>query len=256
MAVENIAGISIVSGKGGVGKSVIALNLVLTLAERNLKTLLFDAAGGDSINLANIGPANSVASLINSFEIAKTAGIAVSNYRKHGFLAPDFSVNGILKEILRAACGKDCVVFDTPTGINAVSAALAKLSESIVIVATPEPTSIAGSYLLVRSLHAQGLVGRTGIVFNQVSSLEEGASLKTRFDIMTKRFLGCVIDDLGAIRSDEQLVESVAEQTVLTLGYPDSKALADIRRLGEKLIPVKPFQNATVNEKSTIAMGG
>mgnify|MGYP000310911763 CR=1 FL=1 len=256
MAVENIAGISIVSGKGGVGKSVIALNLVLALAERNLKSLLFDAAGGDSINLANIGLANSAASLTGSLEMAGSAEIVVSNFRKHGFLGPDFSVNGILKEILRAACGKDCVVFDTPTGINAVSAALAKLSETIVVVATPEPTSIAGSYLLVRALHAQGLAGRTGIVFNQVSSLEEGASLKTRFDIMTGRFLGCVIDDLGAIRSDEQLVESVAEQTVLALGYPDSKALADIRRLSGKLIPIKSFQNATANTKSTIAMGG
>lgn len=256
MAVEKIFGICIVSGKGGVGKSVIALNLTLALAARKIKTLLFDAAGGDLINLSNIGIAHSDKKISRIHSLGDSAKLAVSNFRQRGYLNPEFSVNGILREIIDIASGNDCLIIDCPTGMNAISMTLAKTSEIIAIVNTPEPTAIAGGYVIARALHGRGLSDRCGIVFNQTSSIDEAASLKTRFDIMTAKFLGHTFIDFGGVRQDQQLIESVVEQIPLIQNYPNSSAASDIVRLGQKLAPDQLFQNATLNAKTLMAMGG
>jgi flagellar biosynthesis protein FlhG len=256
MAIEKVVGIAVVSGKGGVGKSVIALNLALAIGRMGLKTLLFDAAHGDLANLANVGKTKSSGSKSELMPLTENVNLYVSAIKNPYSVAESKEIHRFLQEIIKATPGHVYSIFDCPTGISAISQVVAGLSEKILITSTPDPTSIAGSYILAKALYHEGMGSRCATLFNQVESSSDAVSLKTRFDILSGQFLKHKFSDMGFIRKDSQMARSVLEQAPLLSSEPISPSGQDITELAHKLSPAGVFHNATVLSKTHLVMGG
>ncbi|MCP4581910.1 MAG: MinD/ParA family protein [candidate division Zixibacteria bacterium] len=235
MAVENIIAIAILSGKGGVGKSVISLNLALGLGKLGIKTLLFDAGGGNLVYLTNNMHPEMEPNKSAILPIADNVDLYTSIVADSNSLFDDGDIERLLSEIVEVTPEFQCILFDCFTGSGPVPYTLAGLSELSLMVTTPDPTAVAGTYLLARSLYQDGLATRSGLLFNMVESADEAASLKTRFDILTGKFLSHQFEQAGYIRNDSLLAESVLEQQPLLSWRPESRSGLDFLNLSKKM---------------------
>jgi flagellar biosynthesis protein FlhG len=255
MAIEKVNGLAVVSGKGGVGKSLITLNLALALGKFGMKTLLFDAAGGNLATLANSGSQAETNRLSTDNDLAENVTLHISSLRNPCLVTNSKGIRSLLQEIIGAVPGFKCVIFDCPTGVNAISQTLAGLSERVALVSNSDPTSIAGAYIVARAFEQEGLASRIGLLFNQVESIDEAASLKTRFDILSNNFLNCRFGDYGYVRNDAALAASVREQNPALMTDSDSLGASDITAIAQKLFSRGMFQNATVRPKTDSVIG-
>ena len=123
---------------------------------------------------------------------------------------------------------------------------MAGLSEISIVVSTPEPTSIAGAYLMTKQLYYDGLAGRARLLFNQVESADQAAALQTKFGILTGKFLACKLASAGYVRKDNHLGNSVLKQQPLLQGADDSGAAgSDLLNIARRLRPAGKFQIET-----------
>lgn len=249
MVIDKVIALAVLSGKGGVGKSVISLNLALALGRLGVKTLLFDAAGGDLANLANAGGPRL------GENISENVSLCFSAAQDFLTMSDEEYLENLLAEIARAVSGYSCVVFDCPTGAGSIPFILASIAEKAIVITTPDPTSIAGAYLLLKSLHHDNLSARCGIIFNRVKSADEAASLKTRFDIMTRKFLNHRFGQIGHIHDDSILAESVLDQRPLLLDDVRGDSGPDFVGLAEKLRSECRFHFETGGPKSLAGYG-
>jgi len=250
MAIDKIIAITILSGKGGVGKSVISLNLAIALGSLGMKTLLFDAGVGDLAFLINDGQADGLQDSSNLPIAAKNVSLYSSSISNPYSLQDESDIKRFLDSIVEITPGFDFVVFDCLTGTGPLSYTLAGLSEISLLVTTPDPTAIAGAYLMARALKNDGLASRTELLVNQVESADEAASLKTRFDILTKKFIDYQFKQAGYIHKDQLLAESVLEQQPLLTWQMGSRSSRDFLRLVEKMSPLAGLHFETTFIKS------
>ncbi|MCD6162463.1 MAG: P-loop NTPase [candidate division Zixibacteria bacterium] len=245
MAIEEVTGIALLSGKGGVGKSVIALNLALSLGSLGMKTILLDVGSGDLVNLTNSGNLNCESDGSNNFNLTDNVNLYCSSIAHCSTILGEKDVEDFLAEIVSVVQGNDFAIFDCPTGVGPIPYTLAGLSEIPVIVSTPEPTSIAGAYILARSLYREELAQRCGILFNRVDSADMAASLETRFDILTSQFLHFKFNHAGFIHDDRHLALSVLEQQPFFLSQHDCPARSDFLNLARICRLKGKLQNET-----------
>jgi flagellar biosynthesis protein FlhG len=255
MAIEKVNGLAIVSGKGGVGKSIIALNLALALGKSGKKTLLFDAAGGSLATLCNNSQYSESNRLNADDNLAENVTLRLSSLRNPCLVTNSKGIRSLLQEIIGVVPGFQNVIFDCPTGVNAISQTLSGLSDNVALVANADPTSVAGAYIVARAFDHEGLGSRIGLLFNQVENADEAASLKTRFDIMSSSFLKCRFNDFGYIRNDAALAASAREQNPALIDQIDSPGSLDIMMVAQKLFSRKVFQNETVRLKTDSVVG-
>lgn len=246
MAIEKVKALAIVSGKGGVGKSLLALNLALGLGKGGLKTLLYDAAGGNlAIMCNNAQPGLSINQTIGG-NLSDNVSLYASSLRNPCLVTNSKGIRTLLQEIIGIVPGFQCVVFDCPTGVNAISQTLAGLSEKVALVSTSDPTSIAGAYIVARAFEKEGLGRRIGLLFNQVTNIDEAVSLKTRFDILSNSFLKCRFENIGHVRKDDTLADSIQEQNPALQSETDSPGTGDIMAIAQNLFSRRAFQSETI----------
>ena len=253
MAVEKVIGIAVLSGKGGVGKSVIALNLAIALAARENPVLLFDAGGGAQLNLTNLGTPQSNRAHGEKYHLANGVDLYVSTIADCYTILDEEDVERFLSEVARAAANYRYVIFDCLTGAGPIAYTLAGLSELSLIVSTADPNSIAGAYMLGKSLYLDGLTERCALVFNEVESADEAASLKTRFDILTGQFLDHHFAAAGHLRRDRILGDSVLEQQPIMLEHKDCISKIDLGNLADEVYRQSKFHFETRLAKSRSA---
>jgi flagellar biosynthesis protein FlhG len=222
---KNAKGITLISGAGGTGRTTVAQNLAQYLARQGNKVLLFDMCfgwGGLSLNSDDLLSYDDLLDTEDDLEraVART---------EHGFdiftcIPPDF-LDPIIEDLKKIAwlanrlgSQYDYIVFDPPSGGHPLALLSAGLSDRVFLFARPEATSVASSYSLLKSLHAEGINSRVRTVFAQVESPEQAASLKTRFDLMTSQFLGFTVADGGYVyrlddRSDDFLCQDLSEES-------------------------------------------
>jgi flagellar biosynthesis protein FlhG len=131
--------------------------------------------------------------------------------------------------------GYDYVLIDTGSGIPANVTGFAAAAREIMLVVTPEPTSITDAYALVKTLSARYGELRFKLLVNRCRDLEEGALLFNKLSAITGRFLEVSLEYSGCILNDEMLVESVRRRGPICRLYPDAKASLCFRALAQKL---------------------
>lgn len=248
--------IAVASGKGGVGKTSLIANLAVAYGRQGLRVLALD---GD-LGLANldmllgIRPKHTFLDLMSSgadiddILTPGPEGITVlpgcsGRYELANLSDQDrrrlFGAVDVLGERF------DMLLVDTAAGIGSNAVYFAGAARQVVVVATPEPTSLADAYALIKILWERCRVAQVHLVANMVSSAAEGDEVYRRLCVLADRFLGVGIDYLGAVTRDQAVVRSIHAQIPLLIHDPNAAASRCIETIARKLTALTTGKEAT-----------
>ncbi|WP_142414821.1 MinD/ParA family protein [Hathewaya massiliensis] len=238
--------ITIASGKGGVGKSNIVVNLAIALSNMGNKVLIFDADMGMSNDHLLIGQNPRY----NVFDIVER-GMDINEVVLEGpcgihLISGGTALDKIdtLEEKERETFLKkmydlkdyDFVLIDTGAGVNKNILSFIACSDEFIVVTTPEPTSLTDAYSLVKVIRHFEIKNSAHIIINKVFDKREGTLTYERFSSAVKNFLGMDTKLLGYIYEDRKLVESVRGQIPVYINYPNSNFSLCIKSISKKLM--------------------
>ncbi len=242
--------ITVTSGKGGVGKSNFVVNLAITLQKKGNKVLVFDAdvgMGNDDV-LMGIYPKYTMFDAINGKEIEDIieqgpAGVmllaAGSGLNQIEDLQTEEREKFLNK--LESLEGYDYIIMDTGAGINKSVLAFISCSEELVLLTTPEPTSLTDAYSLIKATSHFKIKDKANVVVNKTFTEEEGIQTFNKLKKAVDKFLDLDVTYLGAISDDRKLVKSVRDQVPFVIAYPNSDAAREIDIIAEKFINGKEY---------------
>lgn len=241
--------ITVTSGKGGVGKTNISVNLALQLARRGHRTCLFDADMG----LANV---NILLGLYPELNLADAilgqkaiAEILIRNYQGIDIVPGSTGISELTaldpEQIHRAISGfsdldtYDFILFDTSAGAGAEVTAFCRAASEIILIITPEPTSLTDAYSLLKILSAQGCNKPVQVVVNQARHLQHARIPYLSLSRTVAKHLSIKISALGFIAQDSHVTEAVKLQKPFLSLYPKAIASACIGKIADRLISGK-----------------
>lgn len=255
--------VTILSGKGGVGKTNLALNLGLLLQRRGVRTILldadFDLANADI--LLNVTPRGDFADLLSGRhtvdEVCVTApgglrlvcGVSGASRRNGVAVGPDAYARAVRE--LKRAC--DVLLVDCGAGFNATLAQLAQAGDLVLLTTTPEPTAVADGYATLKLLCNAGFAGRVAVVVNMAHSISEAAQVARRLGRVTRDFLGLSVESLGSIPLDKHVPDAVRHRTPLCVRHPRCAATTALKEICDRLLPRSPATTAASSLWSRIA---
>ncbi len=243
--------ITVTSGKGGVGKSNTAINLAVQFRKMGKRVIILDADFG----LANIEIMFGAVPKHNLFDLIyqgkKIQDIITWGPMEIGFISGGSGIAGMsnlsvdylnyiirnLKELDEMA---DIILVDTGAGISDAVLEFLVASGEILLVTTPEPTSITDSYSLIKALarHPHYSHEATGIkvVANKVRDEEEAEALFNKLEMVVDRYLNIPISYLGMVPQDEQLAKAVMQQMPVSIENPGARSAQAYEVIAAKLM--------------------
>uniref|UniRef100_A0A7C4EKC0 MinD/ParA family protein n=1 Tax=Fundidesulfovibrio putealis TaxID=270496 RepID=A0A7C4EKC0_9BACT len=253
--------VSILSGKGGVGKSNLALNLAYALYRANYRMLVMDF----DVGLANVDVLLGVSPDKNLQDLLRP-GVqpcdVVAAVEPGGFdflpaasgvpemLELDEEMRDQVFTKLNTVLGEyDYLLFDLGAGIGKTVLALAAMTRMRILVVTPEPTSLTDGYAVIKVLMTQHGIRDFLVVVNQAANLKEAQLTFDRLHGACKRFLDLEIVFLGAVHTDHNLPEAVRRQVPLIKHAPQCRASQDILSLAIKIGRIRAESRAALVEK-------
>jgi flagellar biosynthesis protein FlhG len=141
------------------------------------------------------------------------------------------------RAVWEVARGFDALIIDTGAGIGSNAVEFAALADKVLLVATPDPTSLRDAYAMAKVLHKRNGVERLEFIANQVQSEAEGAMLHSRIQSIIGQFLTLELNYLGAIPRDTTVRESVTAGEPYVLRAPQSAAARAVEGLARRLYP-------------------
>ncbi len=237
--------ITVTSGKGGVGKSNFVVNLAILLQRRGKKVLIFDAdigMGNDDV-LMGVYPKYNVFDLIKGRSIEE---ILVEGPEGVKLLPGGSGLNQVedlqdserevfLKRLERLN-GFDYIIMDTGAGINRSVLAFIACSEEVIVVTTPEPTSLTDAYSLVKATDHFKIKDKAKIIVNKTFTEAEGIETFNKFERAVNKFLSLRVEYLGNISDDRKLIQGVRKQVPFVISYPHSDAAKSVEKIAERIL--------------------
>lgn len=224
--------IAVASGKGGVGKTSIAVNLSLTLSRLGSRVVLFDADFGlaNSHILLGINPKKTA----QDFLVSKTAVNEVLTPGPFGlkFLSGGSGLTELLNldikaryELIRTLDvieeSTDILVVDVPAGASDSSITFSAAVDKLVLVLVGEPTSFMDAYTFIKAANLEAGVENFSIIVNMVESDAQGLQHFTKFKNIVSRFLSVKLSYCGHIPFSQRIRHSVVERKPLMLTKQD-----------------------------------
>jgi flagellar biosynthesis protein FlhG len=240
--------IAIASGKGGVGKTWLAITLSHALRRNGLRVLLFDA----DLGLANVDVQLGLTSKVDLATVISGRATIAAAVTRHPLtdldVLPGRSGSGELSGLpvesldlllsrLRGATGDyDMVLLDLSAGIGRAVRRIAAWSDLLLVVATDEPTSLTDAYALIKLHTEDNPQGNVRIVINQAQSPAAGLRTFTTLRRASVAFLQRELSLAGVIRHDPKVRDAIRSQTSLLLRHPNCAAACDVEALTSTIL--------------------
>jgi len=254
---KDTRGIAIVvaSGKGGVGKTNLALNLGIQLSRRGQRVTFMDADFGlaNADILLDIAPIADVSDALNTERptedllVNGPGGLRVLcgvSGASRNPSASRFGQRECLRALQRLQRQCDTVIVDCGSGLNPTIAALALASDLLMLTTTPEPTALADSYAMLKLLCLSGFAGRTGVVINMARSRREAQRTASRLARVARDFLGLSVEALGTVPFDRHVPQAVRARIPLAVRHPHCAASVAVDEICERLTPPVPTRTS------------
>ncbi|MBF0209522.1 MAG: cyclic nucleotide-binding domain-containing protein [Desulfamplus sp.] len=238
--------ITVTSGKGGVGKTNVSANLALHLAELGYTTCLFDAdLGLANINiLLKIYPEYNLKDVIlhqksiKDIIIEDYEGIDIipgsSGVEEMANLTPEQIVK-LIKQFSQLDA-YDYFIIDTAAGISKDVISFCLASSELMVIITPDPTSLTDAYSLLKILTLNGFKNSVMVVINQSPGIQSAKNALGKFVVTTTKYLGLKLIPVGVIGRDPNVVSAVSKQRPFLMLYPNTSASKSIKNIAQNLI--------------------
>ncbi|HEV7915420.1 MAG TPA: MinD/ParA family protein [Albitalea sp.] len=243
---------AVTSGKGGVGKTFLAANIAAALARRGERVLVLDA----DLGLANLDVVLNLHPKItlhdvftgkaelNDAILPAPGGFSVllagSGLVEYSRLTPEVREQ-LLAVIQKVAPRFDRILLDTGAGISDVVLYAVSLADDVMVVATPEPTSLTDAYATIKVLATQQQRRHIQLIVNQVGRLGEGRVIHGQLQQVVDRFVSngtdtpLKIELVGEVPTDTSVREAVQRRQLLIETFPGSAAAKALGTIAEKL---------------------
>ena len=245
--------IAVTSGKGGVGKTNVSINLAIYMRKQHKRIVLLDTDFG----LANVevlfgvNPKynfGDVLSELITIDSAMTVGPMGINFLSGGSGLTALSniseqqMSVLIDSFSYLDETADVVIIDTGAGVSKTVVNFVKAAGEAIVVTTPDPTSVTDAYALIKtvkdSCEAEELPSFK-LVVNRVESPSEGVDVYQKLGGVCGRFLGITLASLGNIPSDPHLVKAVKHQQPVSLMFPNSESSRCFEAIANKLLEIK-----------------
>ena len=238
--------IAVTSGKGGVGKTNVSVNLSIALAELGRRVILLDA----DLALANVDvllgltAKYTLEDVINGdcdladvllpgpggIRIVPAASgarvmVGLSSVQQAGLIKAFSDISGDL----------DVLIIDTADGIGDSVVSFVRAAQEVVVVVCDEPTSIADAYALIKLLNRDFGMSRFRVLANMVYTPQEGRNLFAKLTKIAERFLDVSLHYLGAVPYDESVRKAVQKQRAVFEAFPRSKSALAFKAVAQKV---------------------
>lgn len=242
--------IAVTSGKGGVGKTNITANLALALAQAGYRVVLLDA----DLGLANLDvvlgvvPQHTLSDVVDG--TLKVTDILTPGQLGISIIAGGNGVTELAdlnpQQVDRFIQGLgaldqlcDFILIDTGAGISRSVLGFVLAADEVIVVTTPEPTSITDAYATIKAIHNRRRDAQVRLLLNRVTHPDEARRAYDKISSAALRFLGTKLPLLGSIPNDPHVAKAVMEQQPFSICYPHAEATRCLQQLAKTLAPAK-----------------
>ncbi len=243
--------IAITSGKGGVGKTNIVANLGYAFSRLGKKVLILDAdiGLGNLDVLLGMAPKYNLSHVImgekrlNEIIMTGPGDIQIlpasSGIQELTRLSHDQKIK-LLTEIDELIDSVDILFIDTAAGISSNVMDFSVTAHEIIVVVSPEPTSITDAYALMKVLSLKYSEKCCYLLTNQVVNAQEGREVFRQLNLVTNKFLDINVDHLGSVVFDEKITKCIKNQKIVCELYPETQASRCYSELAKRIANRKP----------------
>jgi len=239
--------ITILSGKGGTGKTNICVNLAIVLERLGKKVLIID---GD-LGLANVEVILGLTPRYTLYDVIyrNLSLESVVTYGPEGVLIIPggsgalelsqieiYRQEALVDEMIKLGMNMDYIFIDAGAGIHQDVLTFASGSDEILLVMTPEPTALADAYTIIKAINLIDEKKEIKAIVNRTHTSSDGEEAISRLNILTSRFLKISMDYLGSIPEDVWVERAVKEQNLFIIRYPFSKAARAVNDIAVKMV--------------------
>lgn len=253
---------AVVSGKGGVGKTNVSVNLSIAMAKLGKKVLLMDADIGmtNADIIMGIHYENDLFDYlegrvdIEEIIYEGPMGIKVvsggAGLLEMNVLDKD-AQERLIRELIVLG-GFDVMVIDNGAGITKETLSFITFAHEVILVTTPEPTAITDAYRVLKTISYYELKSSVKLIVNKVASTDAGKETFEKLDTTCKAFLDVSLENCGYIFDDSRVEKAIMKQEPVILSYPNALSSGNIHTIAGIILEEKVF----INNISTIKQLG
>lgn len=249
--------ITVTSGKGGVGKSNVSVNLAIQFKKLGKRVIIFDADFG----LANVEVIFGIVPKYNMFDMIYN-NKDITEVLTQGPLGIEFISGGSgVQELLKLDKNQlaymieklfeldrlaDIIIIDTGAGISDSVLDFVLASNEVLLVTTPEPTAITDAYAVLKAIKRRDPrvnEKEINLLVNRIEYQQEGNEIFEKLNKVTNKYLDMQLTNIGSLPNDRTLVKAVVEQKPVTMLFPKANVTKGFEILADRMINGTPLEN-------------